>query len=241
MLLLDDNTPSLIAAAAAQKNGATPPPPQDEFGQMVQAHDSISNAIKDSLRSMDVSDLKAVVKGENTILRDGLHELTQLTVQFIPKLIVAILILWIGLKLTKMLKKEAGDRSGLIYGLGHPIYTMSDPRALILKENARRLAEEKGFGDDFRLAEMIERLAPELMKSVRGISKPICANVDFYSGIVYETLGIPVELYTPLFAAARIAGWIAHRIEEISANARIIRPAYRVVYDPQPYISIDNR
>ena len=143
--------------------------------------------------------------------------------------------------LTKMLKKEAGDRSGLIYGLGHPIYTMSDPRALILKENARRLAEEKGFGDDFRLAEMIERLAPELMKSVRGISKPICANVDFYSGIVYETLGIPVELYTPLFAAARIASWIAHRIEEISANARIIRPAYRVVYDPQPYISIDKR
>ena len=143
--------------------------------------------------------------------------------------------------LTKMLKKEAGDRSGLIYGLGHPIYTLSDPRAVILKENARRLAEEKGFGEEFKLAETIERIAPELMKSVRGITKPICANVDFYSGLVYKTLDIPVELYTPLFACARIAGWIAHRIEEISTNARIIRPAYRVVYDQQPYVNIDER
>ena len=143
--------------------------------------------------------------------------------------------------LAKMLRREAGDRSGKIYGLGHPVYTISDPRAIILKENARRLAEEKGFGDDFALAEMVERLAPELMKSVRGIDKNICANVDMYSGLVYKTLGIPVELYTPLFAAARIAGWIAHRIEEISANARIIRPAYRVVYDKRPYISIDQR
>ncbi len=129
MLLLDDNTPSLIAAAAAQKNGATPPPPQDEFGQMVQAHDSISNAIKDSLRSMDVSDLKAVVTGENTILRDGLHELTQLTVQFIPKLIVAILILWIGLKLTKMLKKvivRALDKRGAEPSLKSFLGSLSD-------------------------------------------------------------------------------------------------------------------
>ena len=143
--------------------------------------------------------------------------------------------------LAKMLRREAGDRSGKIYGLGHPVYTISDPRAIILKENARRLAEEKGYCDDFALAEMVERLAPELMKSVRGIDKNICANVDMYSGLVYKTLGIPVELYTPLFAAARIAGWIAHRIEEISANARIIRPAYRVVYDKRPYISIDQR
>ena len=129
MILLDDNTPSLIAAAAAQKNGATPPPPQDEFGQMVQAHDSISNAIKDSLRSMDVSDLKAVVTGENTILRDGLHELTQLTVQFIPKLIVAILILWIGLKLTKMLKKvivRALDKRGAEPSLKSFLGSLSD-------------------------------------------------------------------------------------------------------------------
>ncbi|MCR5589565.1 MAG: mechanosensitive ion channel family protein [Bacteroidales bacterium] len=129
MLLLDDNTPSLIAAAAAQNNGATPPPPQDEFGQMVQAHDSISNAIKDSLRSMDVSDLKAVVTGENTILRDGLHELTQLTVQFIPKLIVAILILWIGLKLTKMLKKvivRALDKRGAEPSLKSFLGSLSD-------------------------------------------------------------------------------------------------------------------
>ncbi|MBQ1504031.1 MAG: citrate synthase, partial [Oscillospiraceae bacterium] len=143
--------------------------------------------------------------------------------------------------LVKMLRGEAGDGSGLIYGLGHPIYTLSDPRAVILKENARRLAEEKGFGDDFHLAETIERLAPDLMKTVRGIDKNICANVDFYSGLVYKTLDIPVELFTPLFAAARIAGWIAHRIEEVSGNARIIRPAYRVVYDPRPYVDIKDR
>ena len=105
MLLLDDNTPSLIAAAAAQKNGATPPPPQDEFGQMVQAHDSISTAIKDSLKSMDISDLKAVVTGENTIVQDGLRALTELTVQFVPKLLAAILVLWLGLKVANLLRK----------------------------------------------------------------------------------------------------------------------------------------
>ena len=130
MILLDDNTPSLMAAAAAQQKGGTPPPPpQDEFGQMVQAHDSISNAIKDSLRSMDVTDLKAVVTGENTILRDGLHELTQLTVQFIPKLIVALLILWIGLKLTKMLKKiimRALDKRGAEPSLKSFLGSLSD-------------------------------------------------------------------------------------------------------------------
>lgn len=130
MILIDDNTPSLMAAAAAQRKGGTPPPPpQDEFGQMVQAHDSISNAIKDSLRSMDVTDLKAVVTGENTILRDGLHELTQLTVQFIPKLIVALLILWIGLKLTKMLKKvimRALDKRGAEPSLKSFLGSLSD-------------------------------------------------------------------------------------------------------------------
>lgn len=130
MILLDDKTPSLMAMAAAQKDaGAVPPPPQDEFGQMVQAHDSISNAIKDSLRSMDVTDLKAVVTGENTILRDGLHELTQLTVQFIPKLIVALLILWIGLKLTKMLKKvimRALDKRGAEPSLKSFLGSLSD-------------------------------------------------------------------------------------------------------------------
>ena len=143
--------------------------------------------------------------------------------------------------LAKMLRCEAGDGSGLIYGLGHPIYTISDPRAIILKENARRLAEQRGLGDDFHLAETIERIGPEIMKTVRGIDKNICANVDFYSGLVYKTVDIPVELFTPLFAAARIAGWIAHRIEEVSGNARIIRPAYRVVYEPRPYVEIADR
>ena len=143
--------------------------------------------------------------------------------------------------LSKLLRKEAGDHSGLIYGMGHPIYTISDPRAQILKANARNLAEQRGLGDVFHLMETVERLTPELFAKIKGSDKPMCANVDFYSGLVYQTLNIPVELYTPLFAAARISGWIAHRIEEVCGNARIIRPAYRVVYNKQRYVPIGAR
>ncbi|MBE6935381.1 MAG: citrate synthase [Ruminococcaceae bacterium] len=143
--------------------------------------------------------------------------------------------------LAKMLRKEAGDRSGKIYGMGHPIYTVSDPRAVILKANARRLAEKNGYGEEFKLIETVERLSPEVFAHVKGSTKPMCANVDMYSGLVYKTLGIPTELYTPLFAAARISGWIAHRIEEICGNSRIIRPAYRVVYDARSYVPMDER
>lgn len=143
--------------------------------------------------------------------------------------------------LAKMLRREAGDGSGLIYGMGHPVYTVSDPRAIILKDNARSLAEQKGYGDEFRLFETVEKLTPEIFAKVKGNNKPMCANVDMYSGLIYKTLDIPPELYTPLFAAARISGWIAHRIEEVCGNSRIIRPAYRVVYDTRDYIPMDAR
>ena len=143
--------------------------------------------------------------------------------------------------LAKLLRREAGDRSGKIYGMGHPIYTVSDPRARILKENARMLADKKGHGDEFRLVELVERLTPEIFAKVKGSDKPMCANVDMYSGFVYKTLDISVELYTPLFAAARISGWIAHRIEEVCGNSRIIRPAYRVVYDKRSYVPMSDR
>ena len=143
--------------------------------------------------------------------------------------------------LAKLLRREAGDHSGKIYGMGHPVYTISDPRARILKENARVLAEKKGYGDEFHLVELVERLTPEVFAKIKGSDKPMCANVDMYSGFVYKTLDIPVDLYTPLFAAARISGWIAHRIEEVCGNSRIIRPAYRVVYDKRNYIPMSAR
>jgi citrate synthase len=143
--------------------------------------------------------------------------------------------------LAKLLRKEAGDRSGLIYGMGHAVYTISDPRVKILKENARRLADEKGTGDELRLIESVERLAPEVFADVKGSDKPLCANLDLYSGFVYRTLDIPEELFTPIFAAARISGWIAHRIEEVYTSSRIIRPAYRVVYDKRDYVAMSLR
>jgi len=142
--------------------------------------------------------------------------------------------------LYKLMKKEAGDRSGLIYGMGHAVYTKSDPRAVILKRNARKLAKDKGFYDDFMLLESIERLTPEVF-STKGNSKVICANVDLYSGLVYEMLGIPDELHTPLFAVARSAGWCAHRIEELTIGGRLIRPAYKAVLPKQIYIPMSHR
>ncbi len=144
--------------------------------------------------------------------------------------------------LIKLMKKQAGDRSGLIYGMGHAVYTKSDPRAVILKKYARRLAHEKGFGEEFELLERVERLSPEVFRAIKGSSKTICANVDFYSGLVYKTLGIPSDLFTPLFAVARTAGWCAHRIEETLTGNRIIRPAYKSTFSQvAEYIPLDKR
>lgn len=144
--------------------------------------------------------------------------------------------------LRKVIRKEAGDGSGLIYGMGHAVYTMSDPRAKILKSHAKELAEKKGFGDDFAILDGIERLTPEIFREEKGIDKAICANVDLYSGLVYKTLGLPSELFTPLFAVARVAGWCAHRIEEVMTGNRIIRPAYKSVYSKAlQYIPLEDR
>ena len=143
--------------------------------------------------------------------------------------------------LTGLLNREQGDRSGLIYGMGHAIYTLSDPRAVILRDHARAIAQEKGFGDDFALMERVERLAPEVFHQVKGVDKPICANVDFYSGLVYRSLGISDDLFTPIFAASRIAGWCAHRVEEVVTGGRIIRPAYRAIHRRAQYVPMDQR
>lgn len=143
--------------------------------------------------------------------------------------------------LRKLLAGEAGDRAGLIYGMGHAVYTKSDPRAVILKKYARDLAEKKGFGDEFHLLEMVEKLAPALVVEKIGRDTGICANVDLYSGLVYRTLGITPDLYTPLFALARTAGWCAHRIEELTYGNRIIRPAYKSVVPHIPYVDLNDR
>ena len=143
--------------------------------------------------------------------------------------------------LEKILKGEAADGSGLIYGMGHAIYTLSDPRAVILKSKAQKLAQEKGFDKKLALYEMVERLSPEAFKKVTGKDKVISANVDFYSGLVYEMLGIPEDLFTPMFAVSRIAGWCAHRIEELTTGGRIMRPAYRALPVDQKYVPLDQR
>ncbi|MEG0457902.1 MAG: citrate synthase, partial [Oscillospiraceae bacterium] len=143
--------------------------------------------------------------------------------------------------LVKLVKKEAGDKSGLIYGMGHAVYTISDPRAGILKDNAMKLAKEKGFEADFKILETIENLAPIVLAENKEGDKAICANVDLYSGLVYMMLGIPAELFTPLFAIARTSGWCAHRIEEMLSNKRIIRPAYKSLAQPANYIPLKER
>ena len=142
--------------------------------------------------------------------------------------------------LLKLLSGEAGDRSGLIYGMGHAIYTLSDPRALILKEVARNLAEKKGFKDEFRLYENVESLTKKIFAE-RGRDRPICANVDLFSGFVYNMLGIPEELFTPLFAIARMAGWCAHRIEEMYNPNKIIRHAYKAIKQHNQFVPMDER
>lgn len=131
--------------------------------------------------------------------------------------------------LQKILNKEAFDKSGLIYGMGHAVYTLSDPREVILKQYAKELAEQKGRMDEFNFYDLVERLAGELIMKQRKIFKNVCANVDFYSGFVYSMLGIPEELFTPIFAIARISGWSAHRLEELINAGKIIRPAYKYV------------
>lgn len=143
--------------------------------------------------------------------------------------------------LMRLLKKEAFDGSGLIYGIGHAVYSISDPRTAILKEYAEKVAAEKGMIPEFRLHEKVERLAPEVIAKTRRVYKGVSANVDFYSGFVYEMMGIPPELFTPLFAIARIVGWSAHRIEEIANGGKIIRPAYKSVAARREYAPMDKR
>lgn len=143
--------------------------------------------------------------------------------------------------LNKILDKSAFDKSGLIYGMGHAVYTISDPRQVVLKEYARKLAEEKGKMDEFNLYENVEKIAAELIVQRRRVFKPVCANVDFYSGFVYTMLGIPTELFTPIFAISRMAGWSAHRLEEICNNGKIIRPAYKFVGTHKDYKTMEER
>lgn len=143
--------------------------------------------------------------------------------------------------LRKILNKEAFDRSGLIYGMGHAVYTLSDPRAVILKANAKKLAEDTEFEAEFKLLETVERLTPQLFAEKKGDVKAMCANVDMYSGLVYRMLGIPNDLFTPLFAVSRMAGWCAHRFEELVTGRRIIRPAYKAVMKEREYVKIDDR
>ena len=143
--------------------------------------------------------------------------------------------------LTKILNKEAFDHTGLVYGMGHAVYTLSDPRAVILRENAKKMAENTEFEREYKLLETVERLTPELFKKIKGSDKAMCANVDMYSGFVYSMLGIPEDLYTPMFAVSRMAGWCAHRFEELVTGKRIIRPAYKAISGEKKYIPLDER
>ena len=143
--------------------------------------------------------------------------------------------------LRKILRKEAGDGSGLIYGMGHAVYTLSDPRAVILKEYAGAMAEGTDFEKEFHLLESIERLTPKSFEEVKHSGKAMCANIDMYSGFVYRMLGIPQELFTPLFAVSRMAGWCAHRFEEMNSGRRIIRPAYKSISHEKEYVDLKNR
>ncbi len=143
--------------------------------------------------------------------------------------------------LRKIVNKQAGDGSGLIYGMGHAVYTLSDPRAVVLKQKAQEMAAKKGLLDEFNLYDLLERISPEILCEKMGVKKAICANIDLYSGFVYQMLDIPPELYTPLFAVARIVGWCSHRIEEVLTNGKIIRPAYKSVCERREYTTMDER
>lgn len=143
--------------------------------------------------------------------------------------------------LTKILNKEAFDRAGLIYGMGHAVYTDSDPRAKVLKESARKLAEEKGRMKEFTLYDMVENVGGKLIGKYRRLFKPVCANVDFYSGFLYSMMNIPEELFTPIFAISRISGWSAHRLEELVNKGKIIRPAYKYVGTHKEFVEMEAR
>lgn len=138
--------------------------------------------------------------------------------------------------LRKILRKEAGDKSGLIYGLGHAVYSVSDPRAEVLKNYAKELAKEKGLDEEFELYTKVEQLGPKVIAESSKIYKGVCVNVDFYSGFVYKMLDIPMELFTPIFAVSRIVGWSAHRLEELINDGKIIRPAYKSVSEESKYV-----
>ena len=140
-----------------------------------------------------------------------------------------------------LLRGEGFDHSGLIYGMGHAVYSVSDPRAVILKSFVEQLSNEKGCHDEYQLYASVERLAKEVITQNRKIYKGVCANVDFYSGFVYRMLGLPMDLFTPIFAIARIAGWSAHRLEELINCRKIIRPAYLSVAEPQEYVPLEER
>ena len=137
--------------------------------------------------------------------------------------------------LQKILRGEAFDGSGLIYGMGHAVYTLSDPREVVLKDFAGKLAKAKGMEEEFALYNTVEKVAADLLMSRSHVVKPVCANVDFYSGLTYTMLGIPEELFTPLFAISRISGWSAHRLEELVNKGKIIRPAYKYVGHHREY------
>jgi len=149
----------------------------------------------------------------------------------------------IRIQIERILNKETFDKSGLVYGIGHAVYTKSDPRTVLLKEMARDLAAEKGRLDEYEFLERIEKVAVQTVTEYQGAKKKVfCANVDFYSGFVYDCIGIPKEIYTPLFAMARIVGWCAHRNEELNFEGRrIIRPAYRCITDEREYKPINKR
>jgi citrate synthase len=143
--------------------------------------------------------------------------------------------------LHRLLNKDAFDKAGLVYGMGHPVYSVSDPRAVILRGYAEKLAEEKGFSEEFKLHKRVERIAPLIISAQRRVYKGVSANVDFYSGFVYRMLDIPAELYTPLFAISRVVGWSAHRLEELSSGSKLIRPAYKSVSPLQSYVPLAER
>lgn len=143
--------------------------------------------------------------------------------------------------LEKIVNKQAGDGSGLIYGMGHAVYTVSDPRAVILKKKAKEAAYKNGYEKDYELLNLIETLSPEVFRKVKGLNKPMCANVDLYSGLILKILRIPEDLFTPMFATARIAGWAAHRMEELMTGGKIMRPAYKSISLPKKYVPLDER
>ena len=143
--------------------------------------------------------------------------------------------------LERIADRKAGDGSGLIYGLGHAVYTVSDPRAQMLKAKAEALAREKRRTDEMKLFEAIEELGPAIVRKRHPRAEDVCANVDLYSGFVYDMLGIPKDLYTPLFAVARCVSWCAHRMEELVNAGPIIRPAYKPIFRPRTYVPLKNR